>query len=135
MIERYYHSIDPGGATGAPCIFNESTNVINNAISKQEDFNISGAGTAIVTVQLIEYTNNNNLSNADVLGIFINGVKKELNDTFQLTLNATGTGSVTAKIMGDAAVSPSTVYGKFAIIGVSIGFIGSNSTIIFSKNY
>lgn len=135
MIERYYHSLDPGGATGSPCVFMDPTNISSSAMFFQEDFNITGAANAVVTVQMVYYMNTNNLVNADVLGIFINGVKKELNDTFQLTLNTSGAGSVTAKIMGDPSVIGSIVYGRFSIVGVSLGFIGSNSTIEISKRY
>lgn len=135
MIERYYHALDPGGATGVPCVFDPVTNIINNAISLQETFNISGASNAVVTVQLIEYNNTNNRVNADVLGIFINGAKKELNDTFQVTLDPFGLSQITAKIMGDPSVTGSIVYGKFAIVAVSTGFIGVRSTQVISKSF
>lgn len=130
-IERYYTSIDPGGASGIAAYFDNPTNISSTASSYQETENIVGAAGATVTLQVTIYTVTNYKGTVIVKG----GIEVQLGDQFTVVLDGTGNGSFAARCEGDAGDTGTIVRAQFAIVGVSIGQIGSPNTRQISKTF
>ena len=61
MILRYASALDPGGASGTPCLFGTTTGITGGPSFGQETENISGAAGAIVNLQVTLYTVSNTM--------------------------------------------------------------------------
>ena len=135
MIRDYYFALDPGGAGGVVCKFVNSTDVSFGASFYEERMNIEGAAGATVSVQIIQFINTNDDPLTVGNGLFVNNLRRDLNFIFTVTLDGTGNGSFLAKVKGNPVNTGTVMLGKFQIIGVSTGTIGSPNTKQISKTF
>lgn len=125
MIARYcLGALDPGGATGTPCVFAATTFVGGSASFEHEVANITGAAGAIVTIQLTLYTNSNHTGRvlANFSPIF-------LNNTITVTLDGSGNGNFDSQVDGDPTQTGTIVRAQYTITNVTIGQLGLGAAI------
>jgi uncharacterized membrane-anchored protein YitT (DUF2179 family) len=130
MLNRYYPALDPGGASGTPCLFTAASSISSSATYYQETENLQGAAGAVVTIQVTTYTNTN--PNGRVL---VDSDDVLLNAIFYVTLNGSGLGSFVARVQGQAGATGTIVRAVFTIVGVSSGSIGAPDTKQISKTF
>jgi len=121
-------AIDASGVTGVACYFGANTNISGSASFQQETKNIVGAASAVVTIQVTTLTITNTSGK-----MFVNGVRKYLNDIFTITLDGTGAGSFLSNIQGDPTDTGTVIYCIYTIQGVTIGYIGTPNIMGISK--
>lgn len=128
MMKRYFLGAD-GGGTPAPSgtllssviNINEGSNYVT-----QQSFITGGAAGATVTIKVTNY-----FSGGGTGYYFnVNGVAKILNDTFTVTLDASGNGSYIT--ITNAGSHPNVFGVTLTITAVSAGTIGSPSTRSYS---
>jgi hypothetical protein len=131
-IIRYIWGLNPGGATGTPASFTGAvSNIMESASYYQEQTNITGAASAVVTLQVTGY---NNISNryGEVL---VNGGQVVLNDVFTVTLDGSGNGSFISRCQGDPTQTGTGMWVVFTITGVSTGQVGTPASHEISKTF
>jgi hypothetical protein len=131
MIARYFWALDPGGASGTPCIYTGRTAVSGSASYAQETENITGAAGAVVTLQVTAYTTGGNTMGQ----LFINGSAVFLNTSFTVTLDGSGHGSYTIIVQGDPSQTGTAVFARVTIQSVSVGQLGNPLFIQVSKAF
>jgi hypothetical protein len=83
----------------------------------------------VVTVTL------NVLTNANGGVLKVNGVVASLGDTYSVTIDASGKGSLNVEIDGIAGNYGTGILGQFQITSVSAGAIGVSKTYLISKAF
>ena len=138
MLRPYIWSIDagPSGPVGTPCYYTGRTNMTDSASYVQATENLSGAGSAVVTIQVTKLVNTNG-SNPSAVQVNTGSgwLSVSLNSTFQVTLDASGVGSFISLIQGSAANTGTLIDVIYTIVGVSSGQIGSPNGQEESKTF
>lgn len=115
--------VNPGGAR-----FTTHTVVSGDALNVSELANLLGEAAVVVTITLDTLTN----TNGGVLKV--NGIEAAQDDTWDVTLDGSGAGSLPVEING--VNNPGTaILGHFTITAVSSGGIGTPDTYQISKTF
>jgi hypothetical protein len=108
--------------------FGSTTFISSNSLEDHEVANIAGDPGITVTVKLTDLTNTNGGQ------VQVNHIQAFLNNTWNVTLNGSGLGSLTIAIIG-VNNHPSIIIAKFTIISVSSGTIGTPDVFTISKSF
>jgi hypothetical protein len=107
--------------------FDWTTFVSGDRSTDVEIANLTGMPGSLITITLKTLTN----VNGGVLKV--NGIVALLNDTYNVTIDANGKGSLNVEIDGNADNHATTILGQFEITSVSAGEIGITKTYQISK--
>lgn len=109
--------------------FDWTTFVSGDRSTDVEIANLTGMPGVVVTVTL------NVLTNANGGVLKVNGVVASLGDTYSVTIDTSGKGSLNVEIDGIAGNYGTGILGQFQITSVSAGAIGVSKTYLISKAF
>ena len=100
---------------------------LGTRLIQRNNLNLSGTPGIIVTVKLSIFTNDNGGT------LTVNGSSAVINETWNVTLDSTGSGSLST-VISMIYIMGTKIYGKFTIDSVSSGGIGSPNFAEVQKN-
>lgn len=130
MIKRYVAALAPAAGGTPNTFFAAFSNESGSASFEQQQANLTGVATAVLTIQITSYANTNP---AGLLKV--NGGIMILGDQFTVTLDGSGHGHFIALVQGNAGAGGTIIEVTFTIVGMTLGNPSSPITYQIGKEF